>query len=323
MRKLLLLPLLSILFFGFCSADSKTVSWTFHFYWLTIESHWKGLYIPIPIDNYVNSTSVDYSCTFSNYDWSSNNLNMNWNSNVKFWFGSFESDWYYEYFTRTSDTIESVFTNWTIQGSQSFAQWFPLYFSVINDNSSDMSYWYVEVDYSCTFTYSWISASSSASDCSEQETTIETLSGSLSECEASNASCAWNYISCQSDLDSFENYNASLNRQLQACLLWESISETGSISLLTLYQLEWTEWNDVFHLPINSDLTLPAWIGAVSNNGVISIQKISNDYSMDSESAQRLNDLFIAWFIAVSGALCVVVLTHYIKKFLYSPFISK
>lgn len=159
--------------------------------------------------------------------------------------------------------------------------------------------------------------------CSEQETTIETLSSSLSECESANASCAWNYIACQSELDSFQNYNASLNRQLQACLLWESISETGSISLLTLYQLEWTEWNDTYHVPINSDLTLPDWVRAVVVNGAVSIQLINNDYTMDSESAQRLNDLFIAWFIAVSGALCVVVLTHYIKKFLYSPFISK
>lgn len=159
--------------------------------------------------------------------------------------------------------------------------------------------------------------------CSEQETTIETLSSSLSECESANASCAWNYIACQSELDSFQNYNASLNRQLQACLLWESISETGSISLLTLYQLEWTEWNDTYHVPINSDLTLPDWVRAVVVDGAVSIQLVNNDYTMDSDSVQQLNSLFVYFFVSLSSIVVLVLFAYYIKKFMYMPFISK
>lgn len=180
-----------------------------------------------------------------------------------------------------------------------------------------------------------------SNDCSSCESTLEALSGAYSTlswyystCQSNLSSCQswlswyiecqWNLVSCEDDNESLSNMNQSLSDQLQQCLVnwWNWCDpevDTWCVDWSKVYSLFWNQmWSD-FSLPITNNLFLLSGMRAYSDSWVVSLWYIetpSIDYSMDSDSWNRLISLVVWIFTILSWVVFILVAWYYLKKFL-------
>lgn len=211
--------------------------------------------------------------------------------------------------------------------------------NIVISSYNSTSYSDIDIDYSILRLSSdswWWS-----NDCSTCESSLEALSGAYStlswyysSCQSSLDSCqswlSW-YSECQSSLssclednESLENMNTSLNDQLQQCLVnwWDWCDpeiDSWCVVWSQNYSLFWNYmWSD-FSLPITNNLFLLSGMKAYSDSWVVVLWKYDNpvvDYSMDSESSERVINLVVWIFEILSWIIFVLVAWYYIKKFL-------
>lgn len=142
--------------------------------------------------------------------------------------------------------------------------------------------------------------------------------------ESELSSCQWNLVSCEDDNESLSNMNQSLSDQLQQCLVnwWNWCDpevDTWCVDWSKVYSLFWNQmWSD-FSLPITNNLFLLSGMRAYSDSWVVSLWYIetpSIDYSMDSDSWNRLISLVVWIFTILSWVVFILVAWYYLKKFL-------
>ena len=142
-----------------------------------------------------------------------------------------------------------------------------------------------------------------------------------SDCSSIQESLSW----CLEDNESLTNMNTSLNDQLQQCLVnwwtWcDPEVDSWCVEGATVYSLFWNQmWSD-FSLPITNNLFLLSGMRAYSDSWVVSLWYIDSpvvDYSMDSDSSDRLINLVVWIFEILSWVIFVLVAWYYIKKFLW------
>ena len=137
------------------------------------------------------------------------------------------------------------------------------------------------------------------------------------------ATCQGSLWACIEDNTSLENMNSSLQDQLSQCLANGGTScdpEEDEDCYTWAYQLfhvfRQNQGSD-FSLPISNNIFLPNWLRAYTDSWVVALAPLSpNDYSLDRESWEILNDLVIKIFYYLAVLLSVMALAYYIKKFL-------
>lgn len=130
------------------------------------------------------------------------------------------------------------------------------------------------------------------------------------------------FSACIEDNTSLENMNSSLQDQLSQCLVNSTACDptededcyTWAYQLFHLFRQN--QGSD-FSLPISNNIFLPSWLRAYTDSWVVALAPLTaNDYSLDRESWEILNDLVIKIFYYLAVLLSVMALAYYIKKFL-------
>ena len=168
---------------------------------------------------------------------------------------------------------------------------------------------------------------------------VSTLSGSLSSCQSSLSTCqnnqdAWylqcteSLSGCQSDLSSMTNYADWLNSQLQECLSElpsdEECEWTGCEELLRydwLFSLFRMNDDQMFSLPVANNIMLPQGYKAYVDSWSVVIWEINKtDISMSDEEFDKVNSLYLTYFVWIWTFIFVCLFMYYIKKFIFKWF---
>lgn len=216
-------------------------------------------------------------------------------------------------------------SNWISSLSSLYDNW--IYFEI--------NVWYVPFTWFNNLPNNW---GGSSCDYSEYESTITTLSWNLATCNTNlnnclNSNCdtqlsqciidrdnalssittlSWSLASCNEDKSSLQNYNNSLNSQLNQCLLWWSW-ENLSWSCID-YSLFWTDLDTNYSLPITNNLFLPnGYKWKYNEDNVLSIAKINTletAYQFSDDDKITIIDLLsmVMLFLLATWSLIWIIL---------------
>ena len=162
------------------------------------------------------------------------------------------------------------------------------------------------------------SLSSCQSDLSSCTNSCDTL---VSQCQSDKETLQSNYSGCLQDNNSLNNYNSSLNEQLNECLQ----NSNGSWSIITWFTLNeysvfWSDWVNDYSLPITNNIFLPSWIKWVfSLDRVLSIIKdnsLDNAYYIDDEDFQnKVIGSFGTIFLFLMSLSLMLLFIYTIRKY--------
>lgn len=193
----------------------------------------------------------------------------------------------------------------------------------------------------------WYSWSSSSTDCSQDSNYLQciedlnlsrwqvsTLSGDLNTCQSSLQSCQSNqdagYLqcqdsltTCQTNLESQTNYSDSLNTQLQECLAnnpsEEDCEGSGCEEILKydwLFSLFRMNGDEMFSIPVANNIFLPEGYKAYVNSWSVAITQIEKtELTFDDEEFDKVNTLYVDFYVHIAVLLFVCLFVFYIKKF--------
>lgn len=262
--------------------------------------------------------SFSYSCSFGMFD----TLWYSWNLNLSFlWVSSNQRNYVSNVWNVNSDNFSSFSWNWNLFLSSDFSNLIPLTISLPSScsNCSYSATWFLRF-LSCSFVFSWIDLYT------DDDLILSSSCSTWDECPTCEdcSSCQSSLGACLEDNVSLENMNQSLSDQLQQCLVnwWNWCDpevDTWCVDWSKVYSLFWNQmWSD-FSLPITNNLFLLSGMRAYSDSWVVSLWYIetpSIDYSMDSDSWNRLISLVVWIFTILSWVVFILVAWYYLKKFL-------
>lgn len=141
-----------------------------------------------------------------------------------------------------------------------------------------------------------------------------------SHCDTLVGVCQENLSWCQETNLSLQNYNDSLNSQLQECLEnWTWWSWWNYIALYDIFRS--SDWND-YSLPITNNIHLPLWYRGFLDEGVLAIKRVNTLDSAYSISDEDYKDKIVwsystIFLFFVSSGLFLVFLFAIRRYFIW------
>lgn len=241
------------------------------------------------------------------------------------------------YITRSATFNEMEFNNWVACWSvQVWKKW--LYVRLR---------WEWQYTWNVKITFNGDFINYAATDCSQDSNYLQciedlnlsrwqvsTLSGDLNTCQSSLQSCQSNqdagYLqcqdsltTCQTNLESQTNYSDSLNTQLQECLAnnpsEEDCEGSGCEEILKydwLFSLFRMNGDEMFSIPVANNIFLPEGYKAYVNSWSVAITQIEKtELTFDDEEFDKVNTLYVDFYVHIAVLLFVCLFVFYIKKF--------
>lgn len=283
----------------------------------------------IPFLNTVWNSNWDTTFSNSTTTFSANNKVWYWNC-VSFTFSPYSTYYFFTWFTSNlyvyanSSTfpfeVDSFDLNWYFTVSSSSLHCFSS--SVSSDCSSSESDLSTCISDLSALSWNYSSLQSSYYQLESNYTSCQSwLNSCLSDnshCDTLVGVCYENLSGCVSDLNNLQNYNDSLNSQLNECLI-----NGGSGSILTWFvpdfSLYWSDYGSDYSLPITNNLFLPIWYKWFINDWVLSIQRANSlDYAFsmsDSEFKNWVVNSISTVFLFIFGSWLFLVFLYAIRYY--------